>query len=242
MRRVLVALMLVYLTACASNTTKTTLVTDDPTATGREIYAADCAWCHGDDGSGSGRGPSLVSKGAAGIDFVLTTGRMPIDEPDDDMRRHDPLYDEEQIAEIVEYAEQLVGEPAVPEVDLTAADYALGSELYTENCASCHSSAGSGGILTDDQEIPPVLRSSSIQVVEAMLTGPGEMPVFGEETFDKREMDSIALYIQALQDGDNRGGADLGRLGPVAEGAVGLLLGLGLMVALVRWIGTRADE
>ena len=242
MKRVVYALLLLLLAGCASNTTKTTLVTDDPNATGREIYAADCAWCHGDDGGGSNRGPGLVSKGAAGVDFVLTTGRMPIDEPSDDMRRHDPLYDDEQIREIVEYAEELVGDPGVPEVEPASGDYALGSELYTENCASCHSSAGSGGILTDDQEIPPVLESTPEQVVEAMLTGPGEMPVFGEETFDKHEMDSIALYIEALQDGDNRGGADLGRLGPVAEGAVGLLIGLGLMVALVRWIGTRAHE
>ena len=41
----------------------------------------------------------------------------------------------------------------------------------------------------------------------------------------------------------NRGGAtDLGRVGPVAEGAVAWIVGLGLLMFLARWIGRTVHE
>jgi quinol---cytochrome-c reductase cytochrome c subunit len=87
---------------------------------------------------------------------------------------------------------------------------------------------------------PGLEAATPTEVAEAMLTGPGPMPVFGAETFPKEELDSIVRYVAYLQNPDDRGGADIGRIGPVAEGAVGWIVGLGLVLVLTRWLGTRA--
>jgi hypothetical protein len=34
----------------------------------------------------------------------------------------------------------------------------------------------------------------------------------------------------------------VGRVGPVIEGAIGWIVGLGLLVIFVRWIGTKRGE
>ena len=42
---------------------------------GAQLFAAQCASCHGSDGTGvDDRGPSLEHEGAASADFVLRTG------------------------------------------------------------------------------------------------------------------------------------------------------------------------
>src|SRR5262245_18953625 len=59
----------------------------------RTIYLGDCAVCHGADGAGTQRGPSLLDSGRAGVDFYLTTGRMPIPHSTDAIERRKPAYD-----------------------------------------------------------------------------------------------------------------------------------------------------
>jgi ubiquinol-cytochrome c reductase cytochrome c subunit len=66
--------------------------------------------------------------------------------------------------------------------------------------------------------------------------------VFGEGVFTDEEVDAIVRYVVYLQNPDDRGGLAIGRIGPVAEGAVGWIVGLGAMVVLVRWIGTKTGE
>ena len=48
---------------------------------GRAIYLQSCAACHGQQGQGTVDGPSLQSSGAAAADFMLRTGRMPLNRP-----------------------------------------------------------------------------------------------------------------------------------------------------------------
>jgi ubiquinol-cytochrome c reductase cytochrome c subunit len=64
------------------------------------------------------------------------------------------------------------------------------------------------------------------------------MPVFGPSAFPDDQVDSIARYVVALQRANSPGGFALGRIGPVAEGAVGWLVGLAILILLTRWIGT----
>jgi ubiquinol-cytochrome c reductase cytochrome c subunit len=226
---------------------------------GRTIYLRDCAWCHGSRGEGTASGPDLVSgtNGAAFTDFMLSTGRMPIAVPDERIRRREPIYEPDEIDDVVDYVASLGGPgPDVPEVDPAGGDIGLGAELYQENCAACHSTTGIGGALTagDYTEaqaelsgnsglVAPSLRSSSpVEIAEAMLVGPGTMPVFTEETFGPDEVDAIVRYVVYLQDAEDRGGADIGKIGPVAEGAVAWIIGLGALLLLCRWIGTGATK
>jgi ubiquinol-cytochrome c reductase cytochrome c subunit len=87
-----------------------------------------------------------------------------------------------------------------------------------------------------------LFKASALQVAEAMRTGPPGMPVFNAASFPDDQVNSIARYVLYLQRWPDRGGFALGRIGPVAEGAVGWLVGLGVLLLLVRWIGTSGKS
>jgi ubiquinol-cytochrome c reductase cytochrome c subunit len=225
---------------------------------GEALYKRDCSWCHASDGTGTARAPDILSdpQGGASTKFMLTTGRMPLDYPDEPVLRRDAVYDASEIDDIVDYVETLgPSGPAPPEVDVAAGDLAEGQQLYNQDCAACHSTTGIGGALPSIESgdlpssrvprpanvIPGLFEASPEEVVEAMQTGPGPMPVF---EFDQSQNDSIARYVAYLQSPDNRGGATIGGgIGPVAEGAVGWVAGLGVMLIVCYWLGTtRKDE
>ena len=227
-------------------------------AGGQQRYQRDCAWCHGRDAKGTTRGPDILTgtNGPAFMDFVLSTGRMPLASPDQRMTRGETLYSEEEIDELVDYVASLGTEgPDIPTLALADADLPEGLLLYQENCAACHSTTGIGGALTEGTQvtpvrgparrrivIPPVTDSTPVQVAEAIRVGPGTMPVFNEDAFDQDDLEAIVAYVEYLKDPDDRGGAGLGRVGPVVEGAVGWVLGLGLLLVFIRWIGTKRGE
>ncbi|HEX2241033.1 MAG TPA: c-type cytochrome [Actinomycetota bacterium] len=256
------ALLLVLLGACnyadeqAAPYRPAIVVATPLTHSGEQLYLRDCAWCHGRAGEGSERGPDIVSdpSGPALVDFVVSTGRMPISSPDELMRPGSVDYSPQEIAALVAYSRTL--EPAgpdVPELSLDDVDLALGGRLYQENCAACHSTTGIGGALTKGRApadgsrrsgfvAPDLHRSTPLQVAEAIRTGPGTMPVFGLGVFEDEELNAIVGYVSYLRDPSDRGGAPIGRIGPVAEGAIGWLIGLGLLIVFARWIGTKRGE
>lgn len=207
---------------------------------GAAIYGRDCAVCHGVEGRGSYRGPDITGAGAGGVAFMLTTGRMPIADPADEIRRSDPSYDAEEILALVDYvADAFVDGPPVPEVDVAAADVSEGGHLYRLHCAACHQAAGQGGALAYGTTAPALGPASAVEVVEAMRLGPGRMPVFDDESLDDEEAAAIAAYVEYLEDPQDRGGFGLGHLGPVPEGLVAWLFGLGSLVLMMRWLGLR---
>jgi ubiquinol-cytochrome c reductase cytochrome c subunit len=219
-------------------------------AGGKELYQRDCAWCHGSEGWGTPRGPDLVSgtNGRALTHFMLTTGRMPLRYPGQPSKRGDAVYTAAEIDAIVEYVAGLGGAgPDIPELDLGDADVAEGESLYAENCAACHSTTLVGGALTSapgawrrSTNAPGLRASTPLEVAEAMLTGPGAMPVFGADAFTDEEIDAIVRYVVTLQKARDRGGLPLLHVGPVTEGAVAWLVGIGSLLIVARWIGTRS--
>jgi len=230
-------------------------------AEGLQLYQRDCAWCHGSRGQGTSYGPNLLqgTAGPALTDFMLSTGRMPIDDPGQkDSLHRDPIYTREEIAAIVDFVESFGAPgPPIPTVDLARANLSAGRDLYQANCAACHSTTGAGGALATGKPgivngfvlssqrglvAPPLLKSTPTQVAEAMRTGPPGMPVFGPGAFPDEQVDSIARYVVYLQKIKNPGGLELGRIGPVAEGAVGWLVGLASLLLLTRWIGTSLSS
>lgn len=255
--RVLTAIGAIVLGGCAYTSNLTSPyrsqepVADGPER-GRVLYLRDCAWCHATDGSGTGRGPEILggTNGAAMTDFMLSTGRMPINDPAEPTRLSPPSYNTAEIEDLVTYVDTLGGEgPPVPVVDPQAGDLALGLELYQENCAACHSTTGVGGALAAGPDpfdatliAPSLVRSTPLQIAEAMLVGPGTMPVFGSETFSEVQINSIVRYLGHLQEPEDRGGLPLGHVGPVTEGALGWLIGVGGALLIVRLIGTRVGE
>ncbi len=207
---------------------------------GSQLFQVACTTCHGTGGEGvEDRGPSLIGVGAASADFYLSTGRMPLDRPRTQAERKRVAYSVEKIRQLVAFVASLGPGPAVPPINAAAGDLAEGNRLYANNCAPCHSSAGAGGALGHAVYAPPLNRATSVQVAEAIRIGPGAMPVFGPDTLDDEQVASVVRYVAYLRQPDDRGGLGLGHLGPIPEGMVAWVVGLGAMLMAVRWIGTK---
>ena len=125
------------------------------------------------------------------------------------------------------------------QLDTTNADLAVGGELFRTNCAQCHNFAGSGAALTEGKYAPSLMEPTPQQVYEAMLTGPQNMPVFGDGTVTVSEKQDILKYVAHLQSQTQPGGWSLGSFGPVVEGALLFTLGLALMAGFAIWIGAK---
>jgi len=66
------------------------------------------------------------------------------------------------------------------------------------------------------------------------------MPKFGDKIITSREKLDIIKWIKAAQNEPSLGGASMGRVGPVTEGLLGWILGLGLLVGIAVWLATKA--
>jgi ubiquinol-cytochrome c reductase cytochrome c subunit len=214
-----------------------------PSGPGAVLYQQSCASCHGQRGEGTQRGPAIAGVGAASVDFQLSTGRMPLArERYSDVHRS-PAFSPPEIAALVQYVAGLPpgGGPPIPAVQ--GGDVKSGRELYLTHCSACHSSAGVGATLNNGRIAPSLMQATPTQIGEAIRTGPGLMPAFGPDVIPDRDVDSIAAYVDVLQNdrGDlDRGGFSLARLGPFPEGAIAWVFGLGLLVLLARALGSRA--
>jgi ubiquinol-cytochrome c reductase cytochrome c subunit len=206
----------------------------------RSIYLGDCAVCHGADARGSTRGPSLREAGPAALDYWLSTGRMPLDDPHETPERGPARYSPRTIGALVDYVTGLTGKktPRIPTVDVHEANLAAGMEQYQLNCAACHATTGIGGALFK-RAAPKVTDATAVQAAEAIRIGPGQMPAFGRAALTPRQVRDTAAYVRYLAHPDDRGGYPLGHFGPLAEGAAVAVLGLGSLLLAVRWIGTR---
>jgi ubiquinol-cytochrome c reductase cytochrome c subunit len=214
---------------------------------GRALYQRDCAWCHGSAGEGTNSGPGLVGTGEASAHFVLTTGRMPIPEPEVQPPRAEPRYGPDQIDALVAYVGSLGTGPPIPAVDPGRGDLSDGAVLYEGNCAACHGSTGVGGAMTSGLIAPSIDRATAVQIAEAIRIGgagrrTGNMPAFGSESLDQDQLDAVVRYTLALADAEDPGGASLTHLGPVAEGFVAVFGGLLLAAVVIRRLGERADR
>lgn len=205
--------------------------------TGRELFVTGCSSCHGPEGRGTNQAPPLLNSGAASAYYYLSTGRMPAANSREQPQRKEPAYSPEQIRLLVDYVASLGTGPDVP--DVGPGRVAEGGELYRANCAPCHSAAGIGGALSYGQAAPTIHPSTPRQIAAAIRTGPGQMPVFGRDTISDQDVDDIVAYVRYLQSPANPGGARLGGAGPIPEGAVAWLFGMGLLALATAWIGKR---
>jgi ubiquinol-cytochrome c reductase cytochrome c subunit len=209
-------------------------------AEGRELFLEGCASCHGQDARGiADRGPNLHGAGALSADFYLRTGRMPLAVPGEQPMRNDPLYSEDEIQRLVAYVGSLGG-PGIPTVDPAAGDLSEGERLFTLFCAGCHGKLAVGGTVTGALA-PSLDQATPVQVAQAIRIGPYVMPRFDEKLLDQGEVDSIVAYVEKTKDADNRGGWDLGGVGPIPEGMVAFFIGLLALILISRLLGERGS-
>jgi ubiquinol-cytochrome c reductase cytochrome c subunit len=219
---------------------------------GRALFLVGCASCHGKNGEGivtkrgTNYGPPLVGVGAAAVDFQVGTGRMPMARPGVQADRKKVVYSDEEIAALAAFVASLGPGPAIPEpsqYDPAGADdeaIVRGGEFFRTNCTACHNFAASGGALPGGKYAPSLKGVEPRHIYEAMLTGPQQMPVFSDDVLTSEDKRDIIAYLQSLEESGNYGGSNLGSFGPVSEGAMAWLVGIGACVGFAVWIASNS--
>ncbi len=210
-------------------------------AAGRELYERSCISCHGENLEGvPNRGPSLIGVGEASVYFQVHTGRMPLvrqgAQADDKPR----IFSDEEIDQLMAYVQANGGGPTLPSGDLRDGDLAVGGELFRLNCAQCHNFVGAGGALSSGKYAPSLEDANDLEIYTAMLSGPENMPVFGDNQITPEEKRAIINYVQTINDMPDPGGAGIGRIGPVSEGLVIWIVGVGALLFGIFWMGSKA--
>lgn len=212
-------------------------------ATGKALYEQGCITCHGNAGVGvNGRGPSLVGAGSAAVEYQVGSGRMPLAYESQQAERKPPVYSSDEIDAMANYVESLGGGPQLPArgTNLRDGDLAQGGELFRLNCASCHNFVGKGGALSSGKYAPPLTNAGDRDIYAAMLSGPSQMPVFSNNQLSDKQKRDIITYLQHVKAQPDPGGLALGRVGPVPEGLLIWVVGLGLLVFITLWIGVKS--
>lgn len=214
---------------------------------GQSLFLENCASCHGTQANGvpangtSGAFPDLVGLGPATIDFWVESGRMPAADPRAvQANRRTPRLNQTQALAIAAWINSLSPSyPDIPSPNLASANVSDGAALFALNCAACHTIEGDGDALANGTFAPSLRNIPAYQVVEAIRTGPANMPRFTGNLSDYQVADIVKYVTTEIQHPQNPGGFGLGGLGPVAEGFVGLLLGVGLLALVGFWVGER---
>ncbi len=209
---------------------------------GEQLYNNACITCHGTNLQGiEDRGPSLIGVGEAAVYFQVSTGRMPATRQEAQAAEKPVKFTSEEIDALGAYVQANGGGPTVPEGELVGADTARGGDLFRLNCASCHQFTGRGIALSSGKFAPEISGVNPEQTHSAMLTGPQNMPKFSDRQLTPEDRADITAYIQSItEDRNNPGGWSLGGWGPVSEGFIAWIVGIGLLVGVTLWIGAKA--
>jgi ubiquinol-cytochrome c reductase cytochrome c subunit len=209
---------------------------------GKALFNTSCVTCHGNNAQGvPGRGPSLIGVGSAAVEFQVSTGRMPMARQEAQAMRKPPVFNDAQTRQLGQYIQELGGGPQVPQGNLAGGDVALGGQLFRINCSSCHSFGAGGGALSSGKYAPSLQPATDRQIYAAMLTGPQNMPVFGDNQLRPDQKAAIIAYVQStLNHNQDPGGFNLGRLGPSTEGLAIFLVGITALVFASLWIAGKS--
>jgi ubiquinol-cytochrome c reductase cytochrome c subunit len=119
---------------------------------------------------------------------------------------------------------------------------ALGGQIFLTNCTACHNFTGAGGAMPRGGEAPSILETDPKHIYQAMLTGPQSMDTFSDGNISPEEKKAVIAYVESMREQPNYGGFHNGRLGPVTEGIVAWVVGLGVLVAFTVWIAAHTTR
>lgn len=225
---------------------------------GRELFLVGCAFCHGQNGEGvltqggSQYGPALTDVGAAAVDFQVGTGRMPMAQPGSQAPRKEVVYTDAEIEALSAYVASLGTGPGIPDAELYDPDtiseddwdqYVVeGGQIFLANCTACHNFEGSGGAMPRGGYAPKIRDVDPKHIYEAMLTGPQSMDTFSDGNIPPEDKKKVIAYLTVLNETPSYSGFTLGGLGPVSEGIIAWLVGLGALVGFAVWIAAHTTR
>jgi ubiquinol-cytochrome c reductase cytochrome c subunit len=219
-------------------------------ASGEMVFERNCASCHGVDGTGGVVGVNLVGVGPATADFWVSTGRMPLGNIDTQPVQKADRLSPTQTLQVAAFVGSLGVQgdypKGIPVIDLKNTNLSNGFAMFVLNCAACHTITGSGDALADGYSAPTLHKATPTQAVEAIRTGPANMPHFGPDQLSDKQVADIVAYVtgphDSIQHPNDAGGLGLGGIGPVAEGFIALFLGVGALMLVAFWIGDRTSN
>ncbi len=225
---------------------------------GRELFIVSCSSCHGQNGegvlaqNGTQYGPPLTDVGAAAVDFQVGTGRMPMAQPGAQAPRKEPVFDEQETAALSAYVASLGNGPAIPDAELYSTEgmseeeveelVVRGGQIFLANCTACHNFEGSGGAMPRGGYAPKIRGVDPKHIYEAMLTGPQSMDTFSDGNIPPEDKKAVIAYLETLDEQPSYGGFTFGGLGPVSEGLVAWLIGIGSLVGFAVWIAAHTTR
>jgi ubiquinol-cytochrome c reductase cytochrome c subunit len=216
---------------------------------GAQLYAGNCASCHGISGEGvtpsrpgagdiHGAGPSLRGVGALAADFYLRTGYMPLSSIHDQPGPDRVLFSDKEIRSLVSYVASLGSGPPIPNPDPSSGTLSEGLHLFTRNCAGCHQVVARGGFVTGAL-VPPLQSATPTEIAEAVRIGPYLMPKFSSRQISDAQLNSIVKYVLSTRAPVNHGGWGIGNLGPIPEGLIAWWVAAPLLIIACRALGRR---
>ena len=196
---------------------------------GRQIFAQQCAKCHGEHGEGISAvvtyaGPSLQAEHNAGrVMTALEVGPA-------HMPQFEYILSGDQMRAVSQYVVQKLA--VIP---LSGGNVSEGGELYRTYCSSCHRTDVRGGALGFVGTNAPSLENKSAAIVAgAIRWGPGPMPSFPPTVLNDRQVASIVDYVTIMQHPASPGGSPMNWYGPVAEGFAAWIIVL-LLILFSMW-------
>ncbi len=156
--------------------------------TGAEVFAAQCAVCHGAQGEGSAAAYPIQNPVAGYAAYVVRTGRPGVGFPDPM-----PAFSLQEVSnpQLQEVLAWLGGRP----------DPTTGVDLFNRYCANCHGSGAAGGVVDKD------IRGETLaNVIDAARNGFGGLDYATRDMFmpgrpaaelTDGELQLIANYLQS---------------------------------------------
>ena len=187
---------------------------EEQVAAGKQLFAQNCAACHGADATG-GIGPNLTAKTfkfGRTRDAIATTikGGRP-----GGMPAFGNQLSGEQIADLAAFIESLGGTPeaaaksavtgsgepaksAEPEAKGGGDQVAAGKQLFAQKCAACHGADATGGFGPDLTAKTFKFGRTRDAIATTIKGGrPGGMPAFGNQ-LSADQIASLAAFIESL--------------------------------------------
>src|ERR1700752_5307962 len=216
---------------------------------GKQLFDTSCVSCHGANLQGvPDHGPGLIGGGEAAVYFQVSTGRMPAMRGEAQATRKEPIFDDAQTDAIGAYVQANGGGPTVvrnPDGSiamhsLRGDDLGRGGDLFRLNCSSCHNFTGKGGALSSGKFAPDLGPANEQQILDAMRTGPQNMPKFSDRQLSFDAKKDIIAYVKNVTEAKSPGGNGLGGFGTAPEGMVAWIIGMVAVIGAALWIGARS--
>lgn len=205
---------------------------------GKIVYDTHCIQCHGPNLQGTSNGPSLQHVGAAAVDFMLRTGRMPLEVPGTEALSGPPQLTPAQIKAVEAFAlaSGAQGGPPIPS-PAPGNDLARGRKIFDDNCEACHGAQGIGATVGFGWVAPDLYPADATEVAEAVRFGPGVMPNFDNRQISDSDLNDLVTYVLTFRHPPDVGGYALAHVGPTAEGLIAWFFGIGSTCIVMVLVG-----